>query len=485
MTQGPFQETQIDALARQMQRVQETTVAQGDLRRELVQKVRRDTASQFSAARLIAADEAVRRWVEDYTREVVQSTRQEARAAGKPVLAGGDEEIVRHVLDAVLGLGELEPLRQMEGVEDVAINGPDEVYVFRRGCWERVRAAFGSEDELLELLNRAIAPTGRQVSPLEPIVDAVIPGGDRINVVVQPCARPSPCASIRVRAHSRISFLDLVQARQTGRQARPEWNIPDYTALAQDGAMLNALAATFLHMAVVAGLNVIVVGPTGVGKTTVLSALGGLVPAERRILAIEDTPELRLRQTADGQPGNCIYFLTRMRGIEGTPPVTQADLVRAGLRQRPDALTLGEARGGEILDLLKALATGHRNGLTSLHAEGVEEVPVRIKQMFQEADLRVDITNETVAQWIAHAFHLVVSLGLSDGKRYVREILEFSGAVEGEQPARQILFRTNPNTGQLEWTGMRMAREHLLAGHGLSFQAVIELANRGRGGASR
>jgi pilus assembly protein CpaF len=476
----PFQEDQVDALAQAARRVQVAATAQDGLRRALVQEVRRAASEEFDARALANPDEKVRRWVEDFTGEQARKMRQEARAAGKPAIEGSDDEIVRYVMAQVLGLGELEALREIEDVEDIAINGPGEVCVFRRGRWEPAQAAFGCEDELLELLNRAIAPTGRQVSPLEPIVDAVIPGGDRINVVTQPCARPSPCVSIRVRARERIGFLDLVTVRQTGHAGRREWAIPDYTALAQEGAMLNATGATFLHMAVVAGLNILVVGPTGVGKTTVLSALGGLIPADRRVVVIEDTPELRLRETEDGRPGNCVYFLTRLRGLEGTPPVTQADLVRAALRQRPDALTLGEARGGEILDLLKALATGHRNGLTSLHAESVEEVPLRIKQMFQEAELRVGITHEVVAQWIAHAFHLVISLGLADGERRVREILEFSGGVEGEQPSRQILFRTDPNTGQLQWTGMRMAREALLREHGLSFQTVIDLANRTR-----
>jgi len=477
---GPFQEDQVGLLAREMQQVQDTAASQGDLRRELIADVRQATAREVSAARLADPDDAVRRWVEECTREEIRRSRREARASGTPALTGSDEEIVQYVLAAVLGLGELESLRQMECVEDIAINGPGEVYVFRRGRWEPVATTFGSEEELLELINRAIAPTGRQVSPLEPIADAVLPGGDRINVVTRPCARPSPVIGIRVRSQEPITFLDMVTVRQVGYRSRPEWEIPDYSRLVQVGAMLNGLAATFLHMAVVAGLNVLVVGPTGVGKTTMLSALGGLIPADRRVVVIEDTPELRMRRTEDGRPGNCIYFLTRLRGLEGTAAITQADLVRAALRQRPDALTLGEARGGEILDLLKALATGHRNGLTSIHAEGVEEVPIRIKQMFQEAELRVGITNEVVAQWIAHAFHLVVSLGLFEGRRYVREILEFSGTVEGEQPSRQVLFRRNPDQGELEWTGMRMARERLLEASGLSFQTIVDLANATR-----
>jgi pilus assembly protein CpaF len=479
-SRGPSRGDPIDQLTQQMQRVQMATASQGDLRRGLVAEVRRAAAQEISRSRLAHPDGAVRLWVEEYTRDRVRRARQRAVESGPPSPSGSDEEIVQYVLAAVLGLGELETLREMEGIEDIVINGPDEVYVFRRGRWEAVATTFASEEELLEMLNHSISHTGRQISTQEPLVDTVLPGGDRVSVIMRPCARPSPVASIRVRSSRPISFLDLVTVRQVGHPGRAEWSIPAYTELERQGAMLNGAAATFLHMAVVAGLNILVVGPTGVGKTTFLSALGGLIPSERRIVAIEDTPELRMRQTADGRPGNCVYLLTRMRGLQGTTAVTQADLVRAALRHRHDALTVGEARGGEILDMLRALATGHRNGLTSIHAEGVEEVPTRIKQMFQEAELRLSISNEVVAQWIAHAFHLVVSLGITDGKRYVREILEFSGTVEGEQPSRHVMFRWNPDREELEWTGMRMVRERLLERFGFSFQTIVDRINEQR-----
>ena len=479
---GPYREDQVGLLAQEMQRVQDTAAAQVDLIADLITTVRQRTAADFPADRILAGDDGVRDWVEDQTRSLIKEQQQTARGTGQPVLSGSDEEIVAHVMAEVLGLGDLETVRQIEDVEDIAINGPDEVCVFRRGRWEPVAdVGWNSEDELLELLNRAIAPTGRQISPLRPVCDAILPNGDRINVVIRPCANPSPCVSIRARATQRISFLDLVTVPQRRGKGRKEWTLPDYTLLAKEGAMLDAVTATFLHMAVVAGMNILVVGSTGVGKTTVLSTLGELIPHNRRIVVIEDTPELRMRHTEDGSPGNCVYFLTRLRGLEGTDAVTQTDLVRASLRQRPDALTLGEARGGEILDLLKALATGHRNGLTSIHAEGVEGVPSRVKQMFQEADVRVGISNEAVAQWMAQAFHLVIALGMfPDGRRYVSQILEFSGRVEGEQPARQVLFDYDRNQNRLCWTGMRPARTHLFEEQGLDFQTVVALVQQSR-----
>lgn len=477
---GPFREDRVGLLAQEMQRVHDTAAAQVNLMADLVAEVRQATAEAFPADRILSGDNGVRDWVEQATRALIREQKQQGRGQGRPVLSGGDQEIVEYVLAEVLGLGDLETVRRIEDVEDIAINGPSEVYVFRRGRWEPAAdVGWDSEEELLELLNRAIAPTGRQINPLRPVCDAILPNGDRINIIVRPCANPSPCVSIRARATQRISFMDLVSVPQRRGRGRREWNLPDYSLLAQEEAMLDAVTATFLHMAVVAGMNILVVGSTGVGKTTVLSALGELIPQDRRIVVIEDTPELRMRHTTDGSPGNCVYFLTRLRGLEGTAAVTQTDLVRASLRQRPDALTLGEARGGEILDLLKALGTGHRNGLTSIHAEGVEGVPARVKQMFQEAEVRVGISNEAVAQWMAQAFHLVIALGmLADGRRYISEILEFSGRVEGEQPARQVLFQYDRSQGRLCWTGMRPTRTQLFDEHGLDFQTVVALAQQ-------
>jgi len=231
------------------------------------------------------------------------------------------------------------------------------------------------------------------------------------------------------------------------------------------------------------------VGSTGVGKTSFLGALGRLIPDWMRIVVIEDTRELNMRATPDGTPGNCVYFTTRLAGLEGTAPVTQSDLVRAALRQRPDALTLGEARGGEVLDLLKALCTGHKNGLTSVHAENVGELVSRLKLMFQEADVKTEVRDATVAEWIAKAFHIGVALEMAtvvgpDGRqgkvRRVSEIVEFSGAVEGGQPTRQTLFRFDEREGRLKRQMVYLTpdRERMLAAAGFSYQQVVALDGR-------
>ncbi len=453
----------------------------------LTEQVRTKVVETFSASRLMHPDEEVEQTVRRIAEETVSDYVDQALARGWDPLSIPKEEAVRRIAAEILGLGQVEELLAMDGVEDVVINGPKEVYVYRGGGWERAPVEFEDEEHVLRMLNRAIAPTGRQVSPMEPVVDAIIPGGHRINIVMRPCAEPSPCAAIRVRRTGGFSMKDLLgKDMRLAMTPRPRLHVPDYTQVAVPGAMLTAQAARFLHYAVLAGMNIVVVGATGVGKTSFLGVLGRLIPEWLRILVIEDTRELNMRPNDDGLPQNCVYFTTRLGGLEGTPPVTQADLVRAALRQRPDALTLGEARGGEVLDLLKALCTGHRNGLTSVHAESVSELVPRLKLMFQEADVRTEVRDDTVAEWIARAFHVGVALEMAtvttpDGRqgkvRRVAEIVEFSGSVEGGQPSRQTLFRYDERAGRLTRRNVYLtpAREQMLAAVGFSYQDIIAM----------
>lgn len=453
----------------------------------LIAQTREQVAVTFAADRLMHPDNEVEQAVRAMAHQVVSGYDQQAIARGWDPLPLTVQETVERIVAEILGLGQLEGLLHEPGIEDVVINGPGEVYVYRGGTWMKVPMEFGDEEEVLRMLNRAIAPTGRQVSPISPIVDAVIPGGHRINVVMHPCASPSPCAAIRIRRASGFSLEELLGCDMSQAViSQPRLQVPDYTRVESAGAMLTAQAATFLHMAVLSGMNIVVVGGTGVGKTSFLGALGRLIPEWARIVVIEDTRELNMRPHNDGLPGNCVYFTTRLAGLEGTPPVTQADLVRAALRQRPDALTLGEARGGEVLDLLKALSTGHRNGLTSVHAENISEMVPRLKLMLQEADVRTEVRDVTVAEWIARAFHIGVTLEMvpvttSDGRqgkmRRVTEIAEFSGGVEGEQPSRQTLFRYDHRSGKLTRQPVYLTpnRERMLIAAGFSYQTVVQM----------
>jgi len=236
------------------------------------------------------------------------------------------------------------------------------------------------------------------------------------------------------------------------------------------GALLTAEAAAYLHMAVVAGLNILVIGRTGVGKTTFLSALGRLIPEDRRVVVIEDTRELKLR---DGDnPQNCVYFYTRQKLLEGGIDVDMRKLILTALRQRPDHLVLGEARGPEIYDLLNAMQTGHGGNLTSIHANSLADLGQRVNAMLYQAG--VDMQAERSARLIGTSFHIGITLLQDfDGRRYVAEIGEFTGGVKDSLPEMKLVFRGGRSVGyELE----RLSRESVFENHflrvGLSFQMV-------------
>jgi pilus assembly protein CpaF len=385
---------------------------------------------------------------------------------------------VQALLNDIFGMGPIEVLMRLPDVEDIAINGPCDIWFKRRGYWEKSDIEYPDPQALLVTLNRAIVHTNRQAGPLTPIVDATLRSGHRINIVTQPLATPWPVASIRIHRDRTLLMEDLVVMGGEDRAAPQPRLLPDYFERDSGRGTVAPLAATFLHMAVLAGFNILVVGPTGVGKTTVLGALGRLIPADRRILVIEDTRELRIRGMANS--ANCIYLVTRPPSLEGGTAITQRDLVIAALRQRPDALTVGEARGPEVFDMLKALWTGHRNGLTSIHADAIGDVPNRIAMMLQEANFQTEVSEATIAHWIARAFHLGLSLRrIETGRRYVDEIVEFTGGVEGTVPVTTPLFRYATGRQRLLCTGFRLDPEHeaQLLAVGYRYDLILDAAH--------
>jgi pilus assembly protein CpaF len=492
MGQRGFQETADTFFS---ERRQEAAVESGGISvEELTTQVRDQVIQIFPATRIRHPDEEVSQSVRRMAREAVERAAESAFASGSTGLSAPAEQVADQIVGMILGLGPLEDLLRIPGVEDIAICGPEEVWTYKGGGWDRQRLQFTNEAELLTFLNRMIAHTGRSVSPMTPVVDATIRGGHRINIVMSPCAEPSPCATIRVRRRTGFTMEDLVSRdMRKAMIKRSRSPVPDYERIGVEGAMLSPQAAKFLHGCVLAGMNIVVVGGTGVGKTSFLGALGTLIPNHLRIVCIEDTRELNMRPSGNGESQNCVYFTTRAPTLEGTPGVSQADLVRAALRQRPDALTLGEARGGEVLDLLKALCTGHRNGLTSVHAESVGDLVTRLKLMLQEAEMQTKVDDRTVAEWIALAFHIGVALEMGQvatadgvGKvRRVAEIIEFSGVCEGSQPARTKMFEYQEQQGCLVRKGTLSRRgKTMWQGAGLDFQEIVAMdtAGTGRGG---
>jgi pilus assembly protein CpaF len=439
----------------------------------------------FSLARFEARGPEVAEWCRQTALEILRRINDDAlNRHARPAFAADVAAVAEGLLSDLLGLGPLEQLLNLDDVEDVAVNGPRDIWFKRRSRrWEKSPITYPDAQTLQVALNRAIVHSGRQVGPLTPIIDASLKSGDRLNIVSEPCAQTWPTAAIRKHREAGFTVADLVRGGGERGVASARHTLPNYFEVETPEGLLTALSATFLHMAVIAGLNILVIGATGVGKTALVSALGRLIPADRRVVVIEDTRELNFRGgLREGQVGNVAYFLTRPAG-EGVAPITQRDLVLAALRQRPDALTLGEARGGEAYDLLKALWTGHANGLTSLHADSVEDVPTRIRMMLHESNFQTEVTELTTALWIAKAFNLVISLRLSESQqRQVAEIAEFTGGVEGQVPVRTPLFLRAQNRERLLCTGHRLTPEHeaRLQRYGFKYDAIVHAA-RDRG----
>ena len=444
----------------------------------------RDRAlGQFTSAEIASGHSATVAWLAECAGQLVAAANDQALSAGgQPAFSQPTEGVVQALLNDLLGMGPIENLLRLPDVEDIAINGPDDIWFRRHGYWERSEYTYPDPQTLLLTLNRAIVHTNRQAGPLTPIVDATLRSGHRVSIVTEPIAEPWPVATIRLHRDRGLSMQDLVEQGGQDRVTPPSHRLPNYYTHDQGQGLFSALVASFLHMAVVAGLNILVVGATGVGKTTLLGALGRAIPTERRVIVIEDTRELRLRvrPSEGGAAQNCVYFTTRAETVEGVAPIQQDALVRAALRQRPDALTVGEARGAEVFDLLKSMWTGHRNGLTSIHADSLEDVPNRIRMMLQEARLQTEVSDSTVSLWIAKSFDLGLMLRMTEtGRRYIEEIVEFTGGVEGMVPVRTPLFIFDPDARRLRCSGhhLHAAHEAMLRSEGYGYAAILEAAD--------
>ena len=408
---------------------------------------------------------------------LIREHNQNAMMSGGKDFTGDVAETTERIWADFLGLGPIQYLLKDESTEDVVINGPLEVLVKRHGRWEDCPdIKFESSESILVKLNRAIAHTGQQAGTLIPIVDATLRSGHRVNIVSHPLAEPWPVISIRRRRDIPLTMSDLVRRggpKTRGLQSSKN-NLPaiDYSQIASSEGVLSPEAALFLHLCALAGSNILVIGETGSGKTSLMNVIAGLIPDDRRIVAIEDTRELNIRPPVEGRPHNCVYFTTRSATVEGVAAIRQDALVRAALRQRPDALLVGECRGGEIFELLKALSTGHRNGITSVHAESVAEVHDRVKMMLQEAQFSTELSEATISLWIAKAFQVALVIRGEGEGRFIREIVEFTGGVEGGRPIVNTLFS---DTGRgLELKTLRLHQDRLWQQQGFAFAEIFK-----------
>jgi pilus assembly protein CpaF len=304
------------------------------------------------------------------------------------------EALVAGVLRDTVGLGPLEDLLADPAVEEVMVNGPREVFVERAGRIEGTAASFADEEELRNTIERILAPLGRRIDELSPMVDARLADGSRVNAVIPPLAIDGPVLSIRrfgVRRPGPGELLEL------GTITEPQ--------------------LTLLEDAVRARQSILISGGTGTGKTTMLNALSGFISAEERLVTIEDAAELRLRGR------HVVRLESRPAGIEGRGEVTIRDLLRNALRMRPDRIVIGEVRGAEALDLLMALNTGHRGALSTVHANSATDALARLETLALIAG--IGLPHETVAGQVRRGIDCVVHLDrLADGSRRVTEIAE-------------------------------------------------------------
>ena len=345
------------------------------------------------------------------------------------------------LLDEVTGLGPLEPLLKDETITDILINTHETVYVERRGRLERSDVRFEDTRHLLRILNKIVAAVGRRVDESQPMVDARLADGSRVNAIIPPLAVDGPLVSIRKFAKTPINMAKLI----------------DY------GSITGEMAAV-LQGVVVGRRNVLISGGTGSGKTTMLNALSSFIDPLERIVTIEDSAELQLQQPHVGR------LETRPANIEGKGEVTQRELVKNALRMRPDRIIVGEVRAGEAFDMLQAMNTGHDGSMTTVHANSPRDSLSRLEQMIGMAGL--EISTRSIRGQIASAIHVVVQVERGeDGRRRVVSIQEIVG-MEEDVISMQEIFRFRRRgrgpqgevLGDYESTGVRPRFiEHLTA----------------------
>ena len=359
------------------------------------------------------------------------------------------EQLTEDVLDELLGLGPLEPLLKDDTINDILINTHNSVYVERQGRLEKTDVHFQDTRHLVRIINKIVAAVGRRVDESQPMVDARLADGSRVNAVIPPLAVDGPLVSIRKFATVPIHMGRLIELGSITQEM---------------GQLLQAI--------VKCRRNILISGGTGSGKTTLLNALSAFIDNRERIVTIEDSAELQLQQ-----PHVC-RLETRPENIEGKGEINQRDLVRNSLRMRPDRIILGEVRAGEAFDMLQAMNTGHDGSMTTVHANSPRDALSRVEQMIGMAGL--DISPRSIRAQIASAINVVVQAErMEDGRRRIVSISEIVG-MEQEVISMQEIYRFRRRgsdrdgiiLGEFETTGIRPQVMELIAARGLEISGL-------------
>ncbi len=368
------------------------------------------------------------------------------------------KQIFHEVIDEMTGFGPIQPLLDDPDVSEVMVNGPKKVFVEKGGKLTKSAVTFDDDDHVERIIDRIILPLGRRVDADSPTVDARLPDGSRVNAVIRPVSIDGPCITIRKFKKDKLSIDQLV----------------NFGSLTQN-------MAEFLKACVLAHLNIVISGGTGSGKTTLLNVLSSFIPEHERIVTIEDAAELQLQQD------HVLRLETKVSNTDGRGAVTIRDLVRNSLRMRPDRIVVGECRGGEALDMLQAMNTGHDGSLTTLHANTPRDALSRLETMVLMAGM--DLPLKVVRQQISSAVDLIVQqTRLKDGARKVTAITEVVG-MEGDTVVMTDIFKFEQTgvgqngkiIGELKATGIRPIFGPKLEAAGYKLAAEIFMPSGGMG----
>ena len=347
------------------------------------------------------------------------------------------QRVVDDVIDEVLGYGPIDAFLRDDEITEVMVNGPDQIFVERAGVLYETDARFADDNHLMRVIERIVSGVGRRVDEASPMVDARLPDGSRVNVIVPPLSLKGPVLTIRKFSADALTAADLVEL-----------------------GSLSPELVEVLDGCVRGKLNVLISGGTGVGKTTLLNVLSSFIPDTERILTIEDAAELQLDQE------HVVSLESRPANIEGQGEIRIRDLVRNALRMRPDRIIVGEVRGPETVDMLQAMNTGHEGSLTTIHANSPRDALARLEVLVLTAG--VDLPLRAIREQIASAFDVVVQISrLVDGSRVVTHVTEVL-RMESEVITIQDLFLAKPGSGAARPTGIRPHFADKLAASGVT-----------------